>query len=129
MYDYFFPEKTVKFCQSDKPWVTHELRQLDPKRRRAWVKNKHSDTYKDLNSKYLDLCKSSKSKFYDKSVSQLKTSNISSWYKKVKIMSGQSQSHGHGQNLDIDAFKGISTQEQCEKLPISLPKFPTYMNL
>ena len=59
-YDHFFPEKVVKFRENDAPWVTQEVRTLDRQRKRAWRKDKLSDKYRDINAKYLNICKREK---------------------------------------------------------------------
>ena len=59
-FNYFIPEKTIKFRHDDKPWVNQEIKQCDRQQRRAWIKNKHSSKYKDLHKKYLFLCKIAK---------------------------------------------------------------------
>ena len=76
-FNYFFPEKISKFRFDDKPWVTTEVKYLDCKRRRAWVKDKNSCNYNTLNTQYQELCKTSKNKFYQKTIKDLKSSNIS----------------------------------------------------
>ena len=83
-FNYFFPEKIVKFRFNDKPWVTQDIKQLDRKRRRAWLKDKYSIKYKELNAKYLLLCKQGKQKYYDKIVIGLKNANGSQLYSKIK---------------------------------------------
>ena len=63
-YNHFFPEKTLKFREDDKPWINHEVKRADRQRRRAWVKDKFSEKYKTLNLSYLNICKKAKETYY-----------------------------------------------------------------
>ena len=42
--DKYFPVKSIKFSSKDKKWMTFELKQLNRKKKREWVKNGKSAT-------------------------------------------------------------------------------------
>ena len=46
--DEFFPLKRTKFTSDDKPWATHEIKELDRKCKREFFKNQKSQKWQDL---------------------------------------------------------------------------------
>ena len=88
-YDEYFPLKTIKLCED--PWVTNRIKQLDRLRRREFYKNKKSVKWLRLNSIFLETCEKEKKKYAEKIVSDLRASNPSKWYSKIKRMSGQNK--------------------------------------
>ena len=69
-------------------------------------------------------------------MSDLKTSNVSQWYSKVKRMSGQ---HEEESEFTVDELLGLSDQDQAEKIadhyasvsqlyqPVTNQDFPEYL--
>ena len=74
------------------------------------MKNKHSNKYKELNSKYLVLRKQTKQIYYAKIVSGLHLSHVSKWYSKIKQISGLDSCH----DIEVDEIKNLTIPEQCE---------------
>ena len=71
----------------DKPWITDEVKTLDRQRKREFVRHHKSSKWHFLNDKYMKLIKKSKVSYANKMVNDLKSSNPSHWYSKVKRMS------------------------------------------
>ena len=130
-----FPEKRLKISDDDQPWVTAGVKKLDRLRKREFFRHGKSDRWQSLNEEFLNLCKKEKEKYYQNIVSDLKTSNISQWYSKVKRMSGKSD---RCTDVNIDEIAQYSDQDQAEELakhyakisqeyePLTKDDFPEY---
>ena len=130
-----FPLKTVKFSDDDSPWVTKSLKKIDRLRKREFYKNKMSAKWEKLNQAFLIKSEEEKENYYANVVADLKTSNISQWYSKVKRMSGQTDSMSE---VTVDDLIGLSDQDQAEKIadhyasvsqlyePVKKEDFPEY---
>ena len=110
-YDEYFPLKTIKLCEDDDPWVTNRIKQLDRLRRREFYKNQKSDKWVKLNTYFLKICEKEKKKYAEKIVADLKTSNPSKWYSKIKRMSGQNKSDDV---INVTELDGIYDKLQSE---------------
>ena len=67
-----------------------------------------------LSEDFQKKCADEKEKYYSNIVSDLKTSNISQWYSKVKRMTGQDQ---HASNdVTVEALIGLLVEDQAEKI-------------
>ena len=108
-----FPLKTVKFSEDDSPWISQSLKKLDRLRKREFYKNKMSPKWKKLNQQFLDKSEEEKEKYFKNIVVDLKTSNISQWYSKVKRMSGHKDQIS---DFTVDELIGFSDQDQAEKI-------------
>ena len=109
-----FPIKSLKICDDDRPWVTKGVKKLDRLRKREFLKHKKSKKWEVLNQMFQEKCKAEKEKYYDRIVSDLKESNISQWYSKVKRMAGQDQEKRA--DLTVDELIGLNDVEQAEKI-------------
>ena len=108
-----FPTKSFKVCEEDRPWISPELKALHRRVKREYFKNKKSDKWSRLNQEYREKCSLEKEKYYQNMVADLKTSNPSKWYSKVKRMCGQSE---RSQIITVDELIGLSDQEQSERI-------------
>ena len=66
-----------------------------------------------LNNAFHAKAKEEKEKYFSNVVSDLKTSNISQWYSKVKRMSGQDVKFS---DFTVDELVGLSDQDQAERI-------------
>ena len=133
-----FPIKTLKVCDDDQPWVSKGLKRLDRLRKREFYKHKQSEKWFVLNQQFEEKCEQEKEKYYTNIVSDLKDSNISQWYSKVKRMAGQDQKNSS--DITVDELIGFTNEEQVEKIadhyasisnlyqPIKAEDFPEYLN-
>ena len=55
--NFFFPEKSIKLNQNDKPWVDGKLLKLDRARKREYNNNKKSEKWLKLNEEFLERSK------------------------------------------------------------------------
>ena len=83
----FFPEKTLRLCEDDKPWMTCGLKNLDRQRKREYSKNKKSIKWRALEEKFKEKSAEAKPAYYINMVEDLLTSNPGQWYSKIKRMS------------------------------------------
>ena len=124
-----------KICEDDQPWISEKLKKLDRQRKREYNKNKKSLKWEKLNEAFLELCRYEKEKYYTNIVEDLKTSNISQWYSKVKRMSGLKE---NSPDYLVDELVGLSDQSQAEIIashyaaiseeyePVSMSHFPEF---
>ena len=99
-----FPLKTMKICDEDELWVTKSIKRLDRLRKREFDKHKQSVKWTRLNKQFEEKCAEEKKKYYLNIVSDLKESNISQWYSKVKRMSGQYQNKSADVTVECDHY-------------------------
>ena len=107
-----FATKTIRVCEDDKPWFSADLKKLDRQVKREFLKNKNSLKWETLNLDFQNKCSKEKQRYYDNIVSDLKTSNPSKWYSKVKRMAGQNVDNKG--NIMVDELIGLSDQDQAE---------------
>ena len=112
--DIFLPEKTIKIRHDDGAWVTSEIKQLDRLCKREYSKRKKSAKWTTLNEKYELKCEKAKQDYAKNIVNDLKHSNQSQWYFKIKRMS----SHNLEKDGDseVQELVGIPDQLQAERI-------------
>ena len=108
----YLPEKTVKIRPDDQAWVTSEIKSLDRLQKREYSKHKKSMKWKNLNNRYKEKCKKARFAYSENIVNDLKQSNPSQWYSKIKRMSSHSQ-HNEGDTVVQDLI-GQPDQSQAE---------------
>ena len=108
---------------------------LDRLRKREFYKNKRSAKWEKLNQEFLDKSDAEKEKYFTNIVSDLKTSNTSQWFSKVKRMAGQDED---ATDYNVDELIGLSDQDQAEKIanhyasisqlykPVTVQDYPEY---
>ena len=136
-----FPIKIRKFSSDDQPWVTERIKQLDRLQKREFSKNHKSRKWISLNEAYLQKCEIEKKKYYENIVMDLKTSNPSKWYSKLKRMSGQDKDKLNDNEINVAELDGIYDKLQGEIIadhyaqisnsyePIKPEDFSKYMDL
>ena len=112
--DEIFPLKLSKFTSDDKPWVTSEIKQLDRKCKREFFRNHKSQKWKNLKQKMKEKCEKAKNRYYKNMVEELKESNPSQWYTKVKRMGGLPDSRSG--NIMVEELSGLPDQSQADKI-------------
>ena len=69
----YFPIKSLKLNEDDKPWVDAKLLKLDRLRKREYSKRKKSEKWVSLNSQFLERAEMLKKSYYENVVEDLKT--------------------------------------------------------
>lgn len=100
--DKFLPVISTKLTSSDKPWITTKLKQLINRRQKAFFKyGKDSPSYKQLRNLVQKECSLAKENYYSKKVTDLKSTNLSRWWKEIKNLGGlTSKDEWHHQLLN-----------------------------
>ncbi|XP_063966074.1 uncharacterized protein LOC135156759 [Lytechinus pictus] len=83
----YFPIKKVKIHHRDKPWVTPYLKSLIRKRQDAFVQGDKA-RWKLLRNQVQREIRNLKTEFYIGRVKHLKDENPASWYKHIKLLTG-----------------------------------------
>ena len=86
-----FPEKTVKLTSDDSPWCNNNVKRLKRQKCREYSKHRRSEKWFYLNEQYKTAQNNAKSKYYRTMVKDLKTSNPSQWYSKLKRLGSYDQ--------------------------------------
>ena len=112
--DEYLPLKTIKIRHGESPWISSELKSLDRKRKREYRKNKKSNKWKRRNCQFLTKYKKAKQDYSTNMVNDLKESDPSQWYSKIKRMS----SHNSEKEEDtaVQEMLGIPDEVQAEKI-------------
>ena len=106
------PEKSVTVSSLDKPWMTPQLKQLLRQTQRGRLKNGKNGKFKELWSKFRRLKKKQIKSFQKNFVAELRNTNPSKWYKKMKQLSGGNQMTR--EKLSIRELDGLSDKECAE---------------
>ena len=112
--DECLPTKTIKISSTDKPWVNQQVKDLDRKCKREFYKHKKSQKWKNLKEKFVEKCKKAKESYYKNTVEDLKESNQSQWYSKIKRMGGLAVNQGS--NIQVDELEGMPIPDQAERI-------------
>ena len=112
--DEIFPVKLNRFTSDDKPWVTSDIKQLDRKCKREFFKNHKSQKWQNLRQKLKAKCEKAKNSYYRNIVEDLKESNPSQWYTKIKRMGGLPDKRSA--HVMIEELSGLPDQSQADKI-------------
>ena len=110
--DKIFPLKTVKLNENDQPWVDSKLLKIDRTRKREYSKNKKSMKWTRLNKSFQSRAKKLKESYYQNIVEDLKSSNISQWYSKLKHMSSVDATKD--EHIQVNELRDLPSSEQAE---------------
>ena len=110
----YLPEKTIKIRPDDQAWANNEIKTLDRKLKREYRKHKKSDKWNKLNEKFQNECEKAKHSYSTNIVNDLKLSNPSQWYSKIKRMS--SHSTELNEEIVVQDLLGLDDKVQVEKI-------------
>ena len=110
----YLPEKTIKISPNDQPWVTNEIKTLDRRMKREYRKHKKSVKWQTLDEQYRQMCEKAKQSYSKNIVNDLKLSNCTQWYSKIKRMSSHSQATN--EETVVQDMMGLPDETQVEKL-------------
>ena len=109
-----FPEKYIRINENDKPWVDAKLLKIDRARKREYSKRKKSEKWIKLNDLFQERASVLKKTYYRDMVEDLKTSNVSQWYSKVKRMSSIDLTKDEG--TEVHDLMHLPISAQAEKI-------------
>ena len=119
--DEIFPEKTVKICDKNKPYIIKELKTLNRKIKKEWKKNGKSEKYKELSKKFKEKMKKAATEYLKKNVSDLKKINPGKAFETLERMGAHP-----GATEDENEFTLASHAEQNLSVEQQLDKIPAY---
>ena len=108
----FFPEKSLKVNENDKPWSNKELIGLDRRCKREYNKNKKSEKWKKLKDLFSEKASKLKEDYYENMVQDLKESNVSQWYSKLKRMSAMDPTKE--EKVQVQDIMDLPSNQQAE---------------
>ena len=85
--DEYLPQKLFKIRSDDREWINDEIKCLDRKRKREYSKRKKSQKWEKLSKEFHEKCQKAKNDYAQNIVNDLKSSDVSQWYSKIKRMS------------------------------------------
>ena len=112
--NHFFPEKSIRVNENDKPWVDSKLLKIDRLRKREYTKRKKSEKWHELNKLFHERAQELKESYYKDRIEDLKTSNVSQWFSKMKRMS--SINSVHEERTEVHDLMHLSSQDQTEQI-------------
>ena len=81
----FFPQKVSKYTSDDSPWCNDQVKKLKRLKSREYNKHRKSTKWNSLNEQYMLAIQAAKRNFYKHIVKDIKLSNPSQWYSKLKM--------------------------------------------
>ena len=114
----FLPEKTVKIASNDEPWISEDVKKWNRRRLREYSQNMKSPKYQEIAKIYQKKLKEAKFKFKRKVIDDLKESNKSQWYSKLKWISNFDQQKK--ELITVEEINHLSDSEQAEAIADSL---------
>ena len=135
--DKYFPEKSTKMSSLDKDWMSPQLKQLHRSMQREFFKNRKSQKYLKLKSKFKKLKRNTVKTLYSGFVTDLKSINPGKWYSMArKIGAVDKSSNG---DIKIEALSNFSNSESAqiiaehfsavsnEYAPVTAEQLPCYL--
>ena len=110
----FLPLKKRKISSDDQPFCNEKMKRLKRIKNREFQKNRKSLKWMDLNKQYKKEISLAKKKYYIKIVKDLKSSNPSQWYSKLKRLCSFDQNKSDP--IIVDSIKNLSDKEQVEEI-------------
>ena len=86
--DYYLPLMTVKCHTTDKPWVTDQFRRLIRCRQYA-LKTGQATRYRAYRNRVQRMSRTLRRKYYARKMKQLRNSDPRTWWRSVKLLTGQ----------------------------------------
>ena len=110
MVDFFFPLKSIKVHEDDKPYINGRIKHLIRKRDKAYQSGR-VDHYKILRNLIVSEIRKSKRKFYNENIIGLRNENARKWWKSVKKIVGASR---HNFTLGNAVSENMSNKQTAD---------------
>ena len=112
--DEFCPLKEIKLSSKDKPFISAELKQIDRKRNREYVKRGKTEKYKNLESLFQAKYKIEAEKHLKKSMDALKETNPGKAYGLLKKMGAQPGEDINTNSFTLPSHENLSAEQSAE---------------
>ena len=112
--DECLPVKIRKISSDDQPFCTEKMKKLKRLKAREFHKNRRSKKWKKINKLYRKEVSIAKKNYNTNVLKDLKQSNISQWYSKLKYLCSYDQKKS--EPIIVEEIKNLSAQDQAEKI-------------
>ena len=109
--DEYLPLKKRKVCSDDQTFCTEEMKRIKRLKSREFNKNRKSVKWRELNNRYKKEVSLAKRRYYKNIIKDLKTSNVSQWYSKLKRLCSYDQEKR--EPVVVESIKHLSNQDQA----------------
>jgi hypothetical protein len=116
--DKHMPVQIVKMSSLDKKWFNPSLKLMYIEMQKEYFKNRKSNKWKKLRSRFRKSKRKACKAFYENFVSELKTTNPAHYFKMAKQIGAIDQSK-HGE-INIECIEGLDPQEQVQAVADSM---------
>ena len=121
MVDIFFPLKSIKVHEDDKPYINGRIKHLIRKRDKAYQSGR-VEHYKTLRNLIVSEIRKSKRKFYNENIIGLHNENARKWWKSVKKIVGASRHNFTLGNVVSENMSNKQTADYINSFFTSLTK-------
>ena len=114
--DEFCPRKIMRVSSHDKPFINKELKSLNRRKQREYVKNGKSSKYRKLAKDFKSKYKTAAESYIRRKVDELKDSEPGKAYSILKIMGAQQGDSIDDNTFTLPSHDGLSDQECADKI-------------
>jgi hypothetical protein len=111
MFDTFFPCKSIKVYEDDKPYITGRIKEMMHNRDKAYQRGQ-AERFKYLRNKIVSEIRKEKNKFYDKRIKPICSHNPKQWWKQIKKVVGTKKDSVS--IIDPETENPLSAKESAE---------------
>ena len=135
--DLYFPEKEVKISSLDKKWFSPPLKILHRQMQRAFQQNRMGAKFRKLKVKFKKAKRRAIQNFYEKFVTDLKSTNPGKWYRMAKKIGAVDQMDES--EIKVESLSGLTNIQAAQKIaehfaaismqytPIDATQLPCYL--
>ena len=110
----FLPQKNKTVTSDDQPFCSEKMKRLKRLKSREYHKNRKSVKWMELNKNYKKEVAKAKKRYYRDIIKDLKTSNVSQWFSKLKRLCSYDKIKT--EPVVVDSIKHLDNQEQAEAI-------------
>ena len=116
--DILMPEKEIRTCSADAPWIDHKLKSMILKRQKAF-KSYGGDSaqfkfFRNLVNRERKACRA---KYYEVRIQNLRQEAPKKWWDEVKRLSGSKRKNGDLlSQIDVEGFSELSLIEKANTI-------------
>ena len=110
----FLPIKRRVISSDDQPFCTEEMKRLKRLKSREFQKHRRSIKWRELNARYKREVSLAKKKYYKQIIQDLKKSNPSQWYSKLKRLCSFDQHKSDP--VIVESIKHLTDEQQAEAI-------------
>ena len=119
MFDTFFPYKSVKVYEDDKPYVTGRIKEMMYNCDKAYHRGQ-VERFKYLRNKIVSEIRKEKNKFYDKRIKPLNNHGPKLWWKHEQIKKVVGSKQDSISIIDPETENSLNTNQTAEYITMHL---------